>query len=105
MDEAYLKISVYFNSGYCKFTNKKNGCRYIHPEKVWNIIRCKDKDCPFRHPKMCKHFEHCRYRKNCVYWHEIETHSNIVQVNANSMRETRYLLTKILTLKAEIVKI
>ena len=91
--EGYSKKCTYFNSGYCKFTNKKNGCRYLHPEYACKIMQCKDKGCPSRHPKKCNHGEHCTYQKKC--WHEIETPRNTGEVDTNNMHEAKDMLTQI----------
>ena len=49
-----------FNSWYCKFTRKKNGCRYLHPAESCQVLKCRDKECPLRHQKICKHGDQCR---------------------------------------------
>ena len=45
------------NRGYCKFGNK---CRYMHFTKTCTKKACKQKECPFRHPKPCRNGENCK---------------------------------------------
>ena len=62
----------YYNRGFCKDTIK---CRYLHPERICQVYletqSCQEKQCPDRHPKLCKWLKHsggCK-RQNCAYLH------------------------------------
>ena len=49
MAEENSSKCTYFNSCYRKFTRKKNGCCYLHPDESCKIPKCKDKGYPLRH--------------------------------------------------------
>ena len=72
VSKSKRKKCRYFDRGYCKFTNK---CRYSHTEDICNSYRnnqkCAGRDCPYRHPKVCKWVTSSRgcVRENCVYLH------------------------------------
>ena len=51
MSEAYSRKCRYYNSGYCKFTRKENGCCNLHPTETCKIPKSREKGCPLRHPK------------------------------------------------------
>ena len=70
MTEAYSRKCSYYNSGYCKFTRKENGCHYLHPTKTCKIPKCRDKGCPLRDSKRCRHGEECRYQTKCMFNHD-----------------------------------
>ena len=84
---------TYFNSGYCKFTRKENGCCYLHPAESCKIPKCKDKGCPQRHPKTSRHDKQCRYQTRCMYNHEKDnafrerSHTKMIDDNAKIMEE------------------
>ena len=104
MTEANSKKCTYFNSGYCKFTRKENGCRYAHPTESCTIIKCNDKRCPFRHPKKCRHGDQCIYQTNCMYKHYKDT--STVEKNDNSNGDKiQYLTIEVETLKSQIGKL
>ena len=44
MPESTSKKCTFLNSGYCKFTNKDNDCKYIHPATSCSIKNAKTKD-------------------------------------------------------------
>ena len=67
-EDIQIKCS-YFNSGYCKYTRKENGCNFYHPTEPCKLLKCKDKECQYRHQKKCKHGEKCRFQKRCEYLH------------------------------------
>ena len=95
----------YYNSGYCKFAKKENGCKYLHPTECCKDSKCKDKGCQLRHPKKCRHGEKCRYQTLCAYKHyEYET-KNTVQFNQSKDDDTLNLTAKIKCIKVEIVEL
>ena len=100
MVEASSRKCIYFNSGYCKFTRQENGCRYLHPAETCKVIKCRDKECPFRHPKNCRHGERCRYQTKCMYHHRsLRSYTN------NTDEKTKKLEQEITVLKAEVSKL
>ena len=103
MAEEKSRKCTYFNSGYCKFTRKENGCRYLHPAESCQIQKCRDKACPLRHPKKCRHGEQCRYQTRCMYNHAKDNaskaRSKMIGDNAKNMDEELKLL------KAEVDKL
>ena len=81
---------AYFNSGYCKFTRKENGCGNLHPAESCQVLKCRDKGCPLRQSKACKHGEQCRYKTMCMYNHakdnscKARSHTKIMDDNAKN---------------------
>ena len=69
MTADLAKKCSYFNSGYCKFTRKENGCKYYHPTEACTKTKCNNKSCDKRHPKKCRHGDQCRFRTRCLYKH------------------------------------
>ena len=62
----------YHNRGFCK---RKGDCRFVHSEQIckdhMRNKECEIKDCPDRHPKMCKWLKSkvgCK-REGCEYLH------------------------------------
>ena len=102
MTEANITKCNYFNSGYCKFMKNENGCRYAHPTESCKTQRCRDKGCPFRHPKICRHGQQCRYQSRCMYQHSKDV-SNITSNNTDDI--TKNLKVEIKNLQADIVKL
>ena len=105
MTEANPAKCSYFNSGYCKFMKKENGCRYSHPTESCKIQRCRDKGCPFRHPKICRHGQQCRYQSRCMYQHLKDVANNASGFENNNDDITINLQAEIDNLKADIVKL
>ena len=65
------KICRYYNRGYCKF---KSECRFCHiKENCAEHLKsggCKLKNCPLRHPKVCKWYNTnagCKRALECEY--------------------------------------
>ena len=58
----------YHNRGYCKFGNQ---CHYQHYSESCPKTICLDKQCMFRHPKMCRNSINCKFfkRQTCMYRH------------------------------------
>ena len=98
MNEASERKCLYYNSGYCKFSKREYGCKKYHPEQNCKITGCKDKACPFRHPKKCKFAETCRFQIRCAYSHDSEKERNFNE-------ELDIAVKDIHKLKAEIVKL
>ena len=93
MSENASKKCVYFNSGYCRYTKKQNGCKNLHPKENCETRDCNEKGCPKRHPKRCRYLEECRFQSHCSYTH---------QKRALVINEKSDLLDKIKNLKFEI---
>lgn len=72
MSQDSVKKCSYYNSGYCKYSKKENGCKKYHPTESCAQINCKNQGCPLRHPKKCKFLEKCIFQKRCCYKHEKE---------------------------------
>ena len=97
MSSATTKCK-YYNSGYCKFASRRNGCRDIHPTENCKYEDCKDKCCPHRHPKKCKYVEYCMFQSRCLYMHN--------ECERLSVSKEIYKCNDIvLDLKAEIAKL
>ena len=106
MAEANSTKCTYFNSGYCWFTRRENGCRYAHPTECCKTTKCNDKRCPFRHPKKCRHGDQCRHGEtNCMYKHSRGDRSNIENADNSNVDKIKSLSIEIDTLKSEIVKL
>ena len=72
MSEVTLKNCSHYNSGFCRYIKKENGCKHFHPKEICETTVCKDKDCPKRHPKRCRYLEECRFQSQCSYSHKKE---------------------------------
>ena len=68
----------FFNSGFCKFTNK---CKFIHPKSNCQNESCKSKGCQLRHPKPCRYNDKCRRQTTCLYKHNSDEKNVICQLN------------------------
>ena len=101
MTEAIQIKCSYFNSGYCKFTRKENGCNFYHPTETCKLLKCKDKECQYRHKKKCKHGEKCRFQNRCEYLHLVEELGN----ENTSIQEIINLNREINILKEDIFQI
>ena len=79
----------FFNSGFCKYKDKS--CRFVHPKKrckeYLKSLTCGYRDCPDRHPKICKWQSdrtQCKRGEECEYLHvtlanddrEMQAHKN-----------------------------
>ena len=77
MSQGSSKKCFYFNSGYCKYSQKENGCKDFHPTESCTQINCNNQGCPLRLPKKCKYLEKSSFQKRCSYKHEKEpTHED-----------------------------
>ena len=64
-----LNVCKFNNVGHCKFGSN---CRNRHTLETCTNFPCRVKECPLRHPKMCKYFVQfgqCRFKENCSYLH------------------------------------
>ena len=99
MAQDSSKKCFYYNSGYCKYSKKENGCKDFHPTESCTQINCKNQGCPLRHPKKCKFLEKCSFQKRCCYKHEKEPTNEDVIIAEE--KEVNNLKAEIETLKQE----
>ena len=69
------KRCKFFNSGYCKFSDHSNGCKYVHPKETCTNKTCKQ-NCNKRHPKRCRYGDECKRAENCAYSHSVSLEKN-----------------------------
>ena len=65
-------ICVYNKYGFCKYLET---CRKYHENKKFENSDCEIRDCPLRHPKMCKFnrdFGFCKFSEWCKFSHEVK---------------------------------
>ena len=105
MTEANPAKCSYFNSGYCKFMKKENGCRYGHPTESCKTPRCRDKGCPFKNPKTCRHGQQNRYQSRCMKQHLKDVANNTSGLEKNTDDITINIKAEIENMKADIVKL
>ena len=91
----------HYNSGYCKFMKKENGCKYFHPDKTCERPTCKDKKCSDRHPKPCKFGDTCLFQTRCSYKHLKDRLTDENILIASTTREVDELRAEIAKLKEE----
>ena len=99
VSQREVKRCSYFNSGYCRYTKKENGCTNFHPIVECKIQGCKQKKCPGRHPKKCKFNDECRFRTSCSYSHVEKSIVNEDQIKFSN--DILILKTEISSLKKE----
>ena len=104
MSEETRRKCRYYNSGYCKFSRKENGCKNVHPKENCKVFNCPGKACPDRHPKKCKFNVTCRFQSRCSYLHESADLENVRAELNNSEKEVSKLKVEIEMLKTEIDK-
>ena len=71
----------YFNSGYCKYRQKR---KFSHPNNICKEINCEKENCPKRHPKACKYQKGangCWRGNSCDY-----AHDTLVAGDANGVK-------------------
>ena len=64
-------VCKYYNRGYCR---RKSWCWFLHPKDICRKYlkngKCSDKDCPSRHPNICKYQKKgCNRGYTCAYLH------------------------------------
>ena len=68
------KVCKYYQSGFCKFGVY---CRKRHESETCKYKnQCNNKECPKRHPKICRNFVRygtCRWNADCAYMHDTES--------------------------------
>ena len=58
------------NREYCQYGEK---CQYQHYKEECPKRLCKDKECKFRHPRICNHKDHCKFlRKRTTKFEQYE---------------------------------
>ena len=74
------------NRGYCQYREK---CRYQHYKETCQKRVCKETECKFRHPKLCKYREVFKFLKKqiCSYKHEFETKEKPLEKTSTNMKE------------------
>ena len=102
MAEEKSRKCTYFNSGYCKFTRKENGCRNLHPAESCQIPKCRDKGCPLRHPKTCRYGTKCKRIDVCQFKHNVkEIHIDADHIKKDIIEEKE----KVQSLQADILNL
>ena len=86
-----VAVCLYNQRGYCKF---KQNCRKAHENKTCTEdSNCKQKDCPYRHPKLCRNFSeerYCRFGDDCAYKHKEEV--NLSQHTESMMKHSQEII-------------
>jgi hypothetical protein len=96
MSENRNYFQCYYNNrGYCKFRDE---CRYQHYTEVCSQSLCKERQCKFRHPRVCKFGDNCHFlrKKYCLYKHDSSKSDD------QQKKEVVFLKEEITKLKAEI---
>ena len=101
MSEGVPKKCAYYNSGYCKFSRKQNGCRHFHPETNCVDKNCRDRSCPRRHPKNFKFGQTCSYQSRCSYKHTTSDHDNVSREIYEGKEQVKALKKEIIKLKED----
>ena len=94
-----VAICKYNQKGYCKFKNK---CRKHHENKTCPADNCRQKDCFYRHPKVCRNFSKegfCLFGEDCAYKHNIRTNPC-----PNESETIKRLEKEVANLKSEIAE-
>ena len=96
----------YHNRGYCKFGAE---CHYQHFSESCPKPLCMDKQCSFRHPKMCRNSKNCKFfkRQICMYKHNpLNEDDKPVNALTNNIKmleeEIRILENEIKDLKLDV---
>ena len=89
------------NKGFCKFRDQ---CHYQHYSEICQKSICRDKKCSFRHPKICRNGEKCKFLKlkKCAYRHSGQ--SNKMNHEKGTLdKKVDYWEDQIAILKVEII--
>ena len=97
-------ICQFHQHGHCKFADK---CIRIHTSETCDNFPCQDRECPKRHPRMCKYYAaygRCIYAERCSFLHYSfgkgdRTHSNGLQEFTLAVSELR---EEVRTLRMEV---
>ena len=87
MTENQNSFQCYHNNrGYCQYGDK---CRYQHYKDSCQKRVCKEKECKYRHPKLCKYRESCKFLKKqiCSYKHDLINKEKDLKETANKVKE------------------
>ena len=86
------------NRGYCRYGER---CHYQHYTEECQNRFCRTKECPFRHPKICKNQQNCKFYKLhcCAYRHDEENKSEQINKEKDKIKK---LEAEIYSLKIKI---
>ena len=101
MSEGVPRKFAYYNSGFCNFSRKLNGCRHYHAETNCEEQNCRIRSCPRRHPKKCKFGQTCRYQSRCSYRHLTSDHNNVSKEISEAKEQVEALKKEIIKLKED----
>ena len=111
-EERKLKMATetlfckFHQFGHCKFGQE---CQKPHPQQSCSTLQCKDKNCTFRHPKICKFFARrgwCKFGEECSFLHFSPTEHFTNKSEVESLKaEINELKTRQLLLEAKVLKI
>ena len=110
---AAQNICFYNKFGFCKYLEK---CRKFHENKKCEKFDCEIRDCPYRHPKVCKFFRDfgfCKFSEWCKFSHNVDKTTNTeneevkkLEVRLKSVEaELKKKSEKVVKLEAEIMDI
>ena len=88
----------YNNKGYCKFRSE---CCYQHYKESCQKTICKDQECKFRHPNICKFKSDGNFNKKNICFFKNETTKVMNEIEA-LYKKVSILKDKISHLKKEI---
>ena len=94
----------FHQSGYCKFGQY---CKNYHNLNTCKSVKCVDKTCVFRHPKICKYFLHrglCKFGDDCSFSHRNSLQSNSNKNIPNQQFEALEITVKEMSKKIEILE-
>ena len=80
MSEGTMKKFSHYNSGFCRYIKKEYGCKHFHHKENCEITVCKDKECPKRHPNICRYLDQCRFQSQCSYSHKINEKTKLLEI-------------------------
>ena len=91
--------TCFFNKyGFCKYLEK---CRRYHENKKCEKLDCEIRDCPLRHPKVCRFFRDfrfCKFCEWCKFAHEVLRNSS------SSNEEIERLQNKLMAVENDLKK-
>ena len=89
----------FFNKhGFCKYLDK---CRNYHENENCEKINCEIRECPLRHPQICKFFRdfgYCKFGEWCRFYHKISRDAS------KNRKEINELEDKLKTVNSELEK-